>query len=57
MLRPYYEADKAAGILNDEEAVWYIASLFFNDTHYSQIAGLTANGKVALPILWQMDRG
>ena len=40
-LRPYYEKDMEAGILTDEEAVWYIASLFFNDTHYSQIAGLT----------------
>jgi pyruvate-formate lyase len=40
LLRPYYENDKATGgIEDDEEAVWYIASLFFNDTHYSQIGG------------------
>jgi len=40
LLRPYYEADKAAGIVeDDEEVVWYIASLFYNDTHYSQIGG------------------
>ena len=44
LLRPYYERDTDAGILTDEEAVWYIASLFFNDTHYSQIAGLTPDG-------------
>ncbi|MBT5829577.1 MAG: pyruvate-formate lyase [Candidatus Latescibacteria bacterium] len=40
MLRPYYEKDKAAGIItDDEEAIWCIASLFYNDTHYSQIGG------------------
>ena len=44
LLRPYYEKDVDAGILTDEEAVWYIASLFFNDTHYSQIAGLIPDG-------------
>lgn len=43
-LRPFYDRDIKAGILTDEEAVWYIASLFFNDTHYSQIAGLTPDG-------------
>ena len=44
LLRPYYEKDTDAGILTDEEAVWYVASLFFNDTHYSQIAGLIPDG-------------
>lgn len=44
LLRPYYEKDVRAGILTDEEAVWYLASLFFNDTHYSQIAGLIPDG-------------
>lgn len=44
VLRPYYEKDVADGILTDEEAVWYVASLFFNDTHYSQIAGLIPDG-------------
>lgn len=40
LLRPYYEADVAAGRLDgDEEAVWYIVSLLFSDTHYSQIGG------------------
>ena len=42
-LRPYYEKDVQSG-LTDEEAVWYVASIFFNDTHYSQIAGLTPDG-------------
>ncbi len=44
LLRPFYERDTADGILTDEEAVWYIASLFFNDTHYSQIGGPTPDG-------------
>lgn len=44
LLRPYYERDRERGILTDEEVVWYIASLFFNDTHYAQIAGLTPAG-------------
>jgi len=39
LLKPYYEADKSAGIIEDDEVVWYIASLLFNDTHYSQIGG------------------
>lgn len=44
LLRPFYEQDVSDGILTDEEAVWYVASLFFNDTHYSQIGGLTPDG-------------
>ena len=46
LLRPFYEADKAAGlILDDEEVVWFIASLLFNDTHYSQIGGIAPDGR------------
>ena len=44
LLRPYYEQDVANGILEDGQAVWMLASLFYNDTHYSQIAGLTPDG-------------
>ena len=44
LLRPFYERDVKAGILSDEQAVWYVAGIFFNDTHYSQIAGLTPDG-------------
>ncbi|MDA0336166.1 MAG: pyruvate-formate lyase [bacterium] len=44
LLRPYYEADMAAGRLCDEEAIWCLASLFYNDTHYSQIGGPAAAG-------------
>ena len=45
LLRPYYEADLVAGrTQDDEEVVWCIASLFFNDAHYSQIGGPTPDG-------------
>ena len=43
-LLPYYENDVRLGRVTDEEAVWYLASLFFNDTHYSQIAGVNPDG-------------
>ena len=40
LLRPFYERDCAQGLIaDDEEVVWYIASFFFNDPHYSQIGG------------------
>lgn len=45
VLRPYYNRDIKNGILTDELAVWYISSLFFNDTHYSQIGGVSPDGK------------
>lgn len=44
IFRPYYEKDIKDGILTDEQAAWYFASLFFNDTHYSQIGGLSPDG-------------
>jgi formate C-acetyltransferase len=48
LLRPYYEEDKKAGRLTDEEAVWILASLFYNDTHYSQLGGQSPDGKKEL---------
>ena len=40
LLRPFYERDRASGLItDDEEVVWYVASFFFNDPHYSQIGG------------------
>jgi pyruvate-formate lyase len=44
LLRPYYDADVKAGIHEDEAAIWHIASLFINDTHYSQIGGPAPDG-------------
>jgi formate C-acetyltransferase len=45
LLRPYYEADLAAGRETDESVIWHLASLFFNDPHYSQIGGQAPDGR------------
>jgi formate C-acetyltransferase len=45
VLRPYYEVDIAAGRETDESVVWHIASMFFNDPHYSQIGGQAPDGR------------
>ena len=44
LLRLYYEQDIATGIITDDEVIWIIASLFYNDTHYSQIGGQSPDG-------------
>ena len=44
LLRPFYEADVAANRITDEEAKFYIACLFLNDTRYYQLAGPDDNG-------------
>jgi len=44
LLRPYYEKDREMGLCDDEMAIWYIASLFYNDTHYSQLGGPDVHG-------------
>jgi pyruvate-formate lyase len=45
LLRPYYEADLAACRETDESVAWHLASLFFNDPHYSQIGGQAPDGR------------
>jgi formate C-acetyltransferase len=45
LLRPFYEADLASGLETDESVVWHLASLFFNDPHYSQIGGQAPDGR------------
>lgn len=45
LLRPYYETDLAAGREIDASIVWHLASLFFNDPHYSQIGGQGPDGR------------
>jgi len=44
LLTPYYERDKAAGILTDEEATFHIACLLARDTAYLQLGGPDENG-------------
>ncbi|MDR2657990.1 MAG: formate acetyltransferase [Oscillospiraceae bacterium] len=45
LLRPYYEADLAAGRVTRDEAVFYISCLLLSDPHYYQVGGLTADGR------------
>ena len=45
LLRPYYEADVAAGRTDDEAAIFYVACLLLADTHYHQISGPGADGR------------
>lgn len=45
MLRPYYERDTEKGILKDDEAVFYLACLFLQDSRYFQLGGPDINGQ------------
>jgi formate C-acetyltransferase len=45
LLTPYYEREKNAGTLTDEEAIFHIACLLLRDTAYLQIGGPDASGK------------
>lgn len=44
LLRPYYERDCKAGLIDDEDAKYYIACLLLNDTHYYQLGGPDGKG-------------
>lgn len=44
LLRPYYEADKTAGRMTDDEAEFLVFCLLLNDPHYYQIGGPAADG-------------
>lgn len=43
LFNPYYERDVAAGRLTDDEAVFYLACLFLQDSRYWQLAGPDEN--------------
>jgi formate C-acetyltransferase len=45
LLLPFYERDMAADIETYDSCVWHMASLFFNDPHYSQIGGQAPDGR------------
>ena len=45
ILRPYYEQDIAAGILDDETAKFLVANLLLIDPHYYQISGVDAEDR------------
>ncbi len=44
LLEPFYEGDVAAGILDDEEAIFHLACMFLIDTQYYQIGGPNPEG-------------
>jgi len=44
LLRPYYERDVAAGRIDDEDAIFLIACLLLNETHYYQLGGPGPDG-------------
>ncbi len=44
LLQPFYQRDLAAGVLDDEEAVFHIACLLLRDTAYIQLGGPDAAG-------------
>ena len=45
MLKPFYEKDIKDGILTDDDAVFYMACLFLQDSRYFQLGGPDENGE------------
>ena len=45
LLRPYYEHDATAGVLDDEEAVFHLACMLLKETHYMQVGGPDPAGR------------
>lgn len=45
LLQPYYERDRAAGLLTDEEAILDIACVYLMETGYIQIGGPDEGGR------------
>ncbi|MDZ7619590.1 MAG: pyruvate formate lyase family protein, partial [Patescibacteria group bacterium] len=45
LLRPYYERDRQAGRIDDEDAIFLLACLLLNDPHYYQLGGPAADGR------------
>lgn len=43
LFNPFYEQDIKAGILTDEEAVFYLACMFLQDSRYWQLSGPDSN--------------
>ena len=61
LLRPYYERDTALGLIDDEDAVYFISGLLMSDTKYYQLGGPDETGrdmvsKVSWLILEAADR-
>ena len=43
LLYPYYAKDKEAGLIDDEKAMFILADLLLNETHYYQLSGADEN--------------
>lgn len=53
LLRPYYERDKAQALIDDQDAVYFIASMLMADTKYYQLGGPDETGcDMVSPISW-----
>ena len=39
LLYPYYKADSESGLIDDEKAIFILANLLLNETHYYQLSG------------------
>ena len=46
-LLPFYARDKAAGRIDDETAIYYLACLLLNETQYYQVGGTLPDGRDA----------
>lgn len=45
ILRPYYEKDISSQIIDDEDAIYYIAGVLLSDTKYYQLGGVDIAGR------------
>lgn len=45
LLRPYYQRDIEAGMIDDEDAVYFIGGLLMSDTKYYQLGGPDETGR------------
>jgi pyruvate-formate lyase len=45
LLEPFFERDTAAGVLDEEQAIFHIACLLLRDTAYIQLGGPDAEGR------------
>ena len=45
LLRSYYERDRRAGRIDDEDAIFLLACLLLNDPHYYQLGGPAPDGR------------
>lgn len=53
LLYPYYDADISNGLIDDEDAVYYIVGVLLSDTKYYQLGGPDEKGKdMVTPVSW-----